>query len=241
MAIPVDISRRFGVSNVVIPKEGPISVPVVLDFSADGTAELQGLLITQSEAISQIQGVYIDNADNPEALTLTVNTTRQRIIAPANSQGFYSLMTINPPDMVAETVALSGLQVTLIFYNVPIQSEAWSALPGGGVVGLTDAQLRLTPVPVVTTGLAYTNRSIVNLSGASEVLMGANANRKVLIVVNEGATAVAINLLGGAAALNTAGNITLAAGGNIVLDNNVPVSAITVIGTANADITAFEG
>jgi len=218
MSILADLSRRFGISNVVIPSEGPISVPVVLDFSAENIAELQGLLITQSEAISQIQGVYIDNGDNPEALTLTVTTTRQRIIAPANSQGFYSLMTINPPDMIAETVALSGLKVTLIFYNVPIQSETWSTLPAG--------------TAAVGAMVAYP----LTLDGTSQELVPAGfATEKFLLVNPLANAAITVNFAGGDA---TADGAIIDPGGSVVIDG-VGSNAITIAGTIADAVTAF--
>ncbi len=101
------------------------------------------------------------------------------------------------------------------------------------------------PLPVTgaitISGVAYTDRSIANLSGASETLMAANADRRVLGLHNIGATAVAVNLTGGAASLTVGGSVVIQAGGSIVLDQNAPVGAITIIGTLNADVTAWEG
>ncbi len=110
----------------------------------------------------------------------------------------------------------------------------------GLVQSLTDTQLRATPVKTANTGSAFTNRSIANLSGASEQLMAANANRRTLIIQNVAANPMAVNLTGGAAALNTAGSINIAAGGSLVLEGTVPVGAINIIGTANDDVTAYE-
>lgn len=90
-------------------------------------------------------------------------------------------------------------------------------------------------------GGIYTDRSIANLSGASQQLMAANANRRVLIIQNVAANAMAVNLTGGAAALNTAGSINIPVGGSITLDNYPSTSIINIIGTANDDVTAYEG
>ncbi len=94
---------------------------------------------------------------------------------------------------------------------------------------------------VAYIGIAYTDRSIANLSGASETLMAANASRRFLIVHNEGATSVSVNLAGGVAAAGVGGNITLTAGQQLKLDRSPPIGAITVIGTLNSDVTAYEG
>jgi hypothetical protein len=92
-----------------------------------------------------------------------------------------------------------------------------------------------------TEARALTDRSIANLAGTSETLMAANPRRRILIIYNIGATAIAVNLTGGAASLTAGGSVGLAAGGSLIIDRHCPSSAITVIGTANADVTAYEG
>ena len=92
-----------------------------------------------------------------------------------------------------------------------------------------------------TEPVTYTNRSIANLAGSSETLMAANPRRRIMIIHNPSANPMAVNLVGGTAALNTAGSIEIIAGGTLVIDNHCPQSAITIIGTANDDVTAYEG
>lgn len=94
---------------------------------------------------------------------------------------------------------------------------------------------------VAPVGGAYTDRSIANLAGTSETLMAANANRRILVIHNIGATDIAVNLTGGAASLTAGGSIKIATGGSLILDNYPPTGAITIIGTAAADVTAYEG
>lgn len=92
-----------------------------------------------------------------------------------------------------------------------------------------------------TEARALTDRSIANLSGSSQTLMPANANRRTLIIYNIGATSVGVNLTGGTASTTVGGSIVLAAGASLILNRHCPSSAITVIGTLNADLTAYEG
>lgn len=92
-----------------------------------------------------------------------------------------------------------------------------------------------------TESRALTDRSIANLAGTSETLMAANKGRRILIIYNIGATAIAVNLTGGTASLTAAGSYGIAAGGNLIIDRHCPNSAITIIGTLNADVTAYEG
>lgn len=241
--INAQLSAWFPTKNIIIPKEGPKTIRADLDFSTESSISIEGLLATTTGTISYIQGMYVDNTDNDNILNIVCQVTQQEINVPANSQGYFNVLITNPPRFIASTTPAANLEVAIFFYNVPMPSTIWG--PGGTLVAgnwLTDVQLRASPVPVThPIGGAYTNRSIANLSGASETLMAANANRRILIVSNEGATAIAVNLTGGTAALNTAGNVTLASGGSITLDNYPPTSAITIIGTANADVTAYEG
>ena len=88
---------------------------------------------------------------------------------------------------------------------------------------------------------AYTDRSIPNLTGASQVLMAANANRRVLVISNVAANPMAVNLTGGAAVIGAAGSLTLAPNAFLSIDQYPPTSAITIIGTLNDDVTAYEG
>lgn len=105
-----------------------------------------------------------------------------------------------------------------------------------GYVDGLEGLLALDPI-----GVAYTDRSIANLAGTSETLMAANASRRILLIYNIGATSIAVNLTGGTASLTAGGSVVLPAGASLVLDRAPPVGAITVIGTANADVTAMEG
>ena len=100
------------------------------------------------------------------------------------------------------------------------------------------------PLPVAAgtgAGGAYTDRSVANATGATQQLMAANANRKVLGIQNNAANPIAVNFLGGAAALNTAGSVTLSPGQLLLLDNYPPVGVVNLIGTLNDDVTAWEG
>jgi hypothetical protein len=163
-------------------------------------------------------------------------------------------MAINPATTVMPTSSFPvnvAVQEVDINRAVPdpsvVSAQALVVVLDGGApvatTGLTDAELRAAPVPVTPTqpiGGAYTDRSLA-LSGSSEQLMAANASRRVLVMQNVGATAAAVNLTGGAAALDTAGSVELAAGEKLVLDSYPPTGAITVIGTAAAAFTAYEG
>ena len=116
---------------------------------------------------------------------------------------------------------------------------------GDTILAQVDAQgnLKTTPsgVTPVGGGVTYTDKTITSLSGSSQTLIAANAARKSLLFKN-GATAVAVNILGGTAAIGGAGCMTFQAYESFSLTGaDCPVGAITVIGTAANYIGAFEG
>lgn len=101
------------------------------------------------------------------------------------------------------------------------------------------------PLPVTLAsiggGIAYTDKTITSATGSSQTLAAANASRKSLLIKN-GASPTGVNILGGTAAIGGAGTLTLQAFEMLFLSGaDCPVGAITVISTASAYISAFEG
>ena len=93
----------------------------------------------------------------------------------------------------------------------------------------------------------WRDKTITSLAGSSETIAAQNGNRAGLIVQNTGTAAVAVNILGGTAALGAAGCITLSPPGTTVGTNSliflgeaVPQAAITVRGTAGQPCACLE-
>ena len=124
----ISLGTKYGVNNVIIPKGGPKVIPALLDFTQNGSVEIESEMAIAQQQIEFIQGIYIDNADFNVAMTLSISGTGQRIVAPPNSQGFYSIMATNPPRMVATMTAGANRKVPVIFYNVPIQPQVWRTI-----------------------------------------------------------------------------------------------------------------
>lgn len=124
--MPSYLQTAFAIANVIVPKGGPKVIPTALDFSNAAEISMDGELIVSQGGIEYIQGVFIDNADNPDKFSLNMEGVNQRIVCPANSQGYFSIMATNPPKMIASTVQTNGRIINVYFYNVPIQSAVWS-------------------------------------------------------------------------------------------------------------------
>lgn len=115
----------IGINNVMIPKGGPKVVPTNLDFSTVAQIDIDGEPIVSQGKIEFLQGVFIDNADNLDKFTLTMNVTGERIICPPQSQGYFTILQPNPPKMLAGTTQANGKIINLQFYNVPIIPAVW--------------------------------------------------------------------------------------------------------------------
>lgn len=101
------------------------------------------------------------------------------------------------------------------------------------------------PLPVTSSGIGggitYTDKTITSASGSSQTLAAANASRKSLLI-KAGASATGVNINGGTAAIGGAATLTLQPYESLFLSGeDCPVGAITVISTAAAYISAFEG
>ncbi len=120
------------------------------------------------------------------------------------------------------------------FYK--LVSSTWRNKPVSAV-----DPLPVSESPAVGGGITYTDKTITSATGSSQTLAAANASRRCLIIKN-GASPTGVNLLGGTAAIGGAGTITLQAYESLYLSGaECPTGAITVISTAAAYISAYEG
>lgn len=256
--------------NQVFSCKGPLVLPVDVDFTLADSQEIDLTPFIQQAQIDFISSVYIDMDGVTVDVTLSTNLVKQAIHAKAGTVGYYPIMVGNAPKFVASVSAPFAGIIKFIFSNIPFLpivqypngqavdivavggTPVTSPLPVDiGTVGTLDINLAevggvavTDPLPVDTGEVfqgAYTDRSIANLSGASQQLMAANVNRRIIIIQNIAGNVMGVNLLGGVAAIGTAGTITLQPGGSLIIDNYPPNGIINIIGTMNDDVTAMEG
>lgn len=121
------MNASFAVSNGLAPAEGPRVVPVILDFTAT-PAEISGdFTIEESTGVvSFVQSVFIDNADNTSPLTLIIDVTGQRIVVPANRQGYFPVFATESFKWTARTAGVFRVGIT--FANVPMPTAIWATI-----------------------------------------------------------------------------------------------------------------
>lgn len=108
-----------------VPEQGTRFVPVKLPFNANAVTSISDDLFPEQSLseLEYIQAVYIDNADNAQKLTLQVNGG-SRIVAKANSQGFYPLVT--PNGKFSYSASTTGnVDINIIFLNIFINAIIW--------------------------------------------------------------------------------------------------------------------
>ncbi len=114
----------IGLGNATIPDEGPKCLPFALDFSAQPSYAIDLQSLQSRNFLSVIQSVFIDNSANPQAVTMAIDGTQQRVTAKAYTQGYYTVLIPNPPRF---TVSSAGaVVVRLQCLNVPVAGAVWS-------------------------------------------------------------------------------------------------------------------
>lgn len=137
---------------------------------------------------------------------------------------------------------------------VPVADDQPLPITGTGTAGTAAAGVQTvqgiaggTPVavqqgtPPVGGGITYTDKTITSATGSSQTLAASNAARKSILIKN-GGSATGVNINGGTAVIGGAATITLQPFESLFLSGaDCPVGAITVISTATAYVSAYEG
>lgn len=167
------------VSNFLVPATGSTNayqlhqefdtIPTFVDFSQVG---LSGIPFRPS-------GVIIDNTKGTDILSVLINEMSFVISCPAGSA---LQMPFPAPVGCTANVTGSGEVATVVFVDYPVIPYVFSSASGSnnvnvtGTVGLTDAQLRATPVSIlVETSATEQTASLLNVTTAGTVAAGAHS------------------------------------------------------------------
>lgn len=113
-------------NSQLVPQEGPIGVPLILDFSGAVTEyDLDMLLPVEQGRISMVQSIYIDLSNANANVSVTIRGTNQVITAKAGTQGYYPVSVPNPPYLIFTSQA-NNARIQVILYNVPISGVVWA-------------------------------------------------------------------------------------------------------------------
>ena len=224
--------QSFGVFDGLMPKQGPKALPVTIPFSGaltSGTIDLTQQ--QQSNVISFVQTIYVDNSSNPQPLTWTTGLPGQIMKCPAYSEGYFPVIACNPP--VFNFNSTGGVPVQVIFLNIEIDCMVWTISPTGTLIVsdlILEATVRGNAVQVVGVAGTATDHSINGTAvAASATLRPANPIRQYIEFQAPWAgSGLWVNLAGGAAGPNLVGSFYMPPGQTKVYEGTfVPTNAIT--------------
>ena len=138
-------NQQTTIYNSLMPKEGPKSVNLALDFSAQTEITVDFTLATMQTVISVVQSVWVDNSQSTVPIEFTVQGTGQVIRVPAGSMAVLPVVAASKPKIVVDSA--SGLIIPVLFLNVPLPSAVWSLNASSG--GPSLVEVINTPLPVL--------------------------------------------------------------------------------------------
>lgn len=121
----------FPIFNMLAPTkpDGSPGDPVCAFFSADFSTIIRydfNLLTERDNGeIKTVQGVYIDNKSNANAVTLLSNVIGHDITVKGRTQGYYPIMCADPADFTVTSTAGAGAITKIFFLNIPVPAFQW--------------------------------------------------------------------------------------------------------------------
>lgn len=211
---------QFPFSNGYAPDidEGPRGIPLQFDFSLDTDFDVNFAEAQAAGRIGQIQSIYIDNTQNAFALSILVKATGQRIVIPAQTEAVRPILS----DVVFQAVftsTVSAAKVVVVPLNIALAPYTYGPL----TVNATSSAV---------TGL-YTDRSVA-ATGATQILMAANALRKGYIIQNPSTEIESIWVNFGAAATIGSPSVEITPGSSLPPYLGISTQQIQVIAATAA-------
>lgn len=118
----------FSLPNSQIPTEGPVGIPLVLDFTGGDNVTGDFALEQTSGTINFVQSAWIDNSKNTKALTLTISGTGQIITLKAGMVAMLPIIAANGSFSWRAQSVGAAVQVPVIFMNVDRPSIVYQAV-----------------------------------------------------------------------------------------------------------------
>ncbi len=128
-SISVNVSSLpfVNVTNRLVPCEGPIIMPVALDFSLAGAVSyvINIQNVTDLGRMSMIQAVFLDNRNSAAPLTVFNPITQQLVSVGAGRQAYHNVLCPNPGTLIFASTG--GVKITVQLMNFPVADFDWSA------------------------------------------------------------------------------------------------------------------
>lgn len=164
------------INNAQVPKEGPKTIRTLLVFG--GGVNSYTVDFGQNQALGQIafiQGVYVDNSANAQAVSIFCQMTNQVITIQANTQQYVPVLAGTPPQFVVTSGGTAN--VPIYWLNVPLPADHWGGAITATIAGLNfDGSGNLKTVDQNLLGLTAAgglNVNVISGGGGGGVNFGA--------------------------------------------------------------------
>lgn len=234
------------VLNNKFPCEGPRVVRIDCDFSTASTINVDLKILTQQGKINDIQSLFIDNSDNSAPLIILVSIQNQRIIIPAYSQAYITILSNTPQFSVSTT---SAFIVPIFAQNFPVTNIIWNASAAGNPSSVNVSNFPVTQAVIISPtssyafdpfpGTAAANLAVTTVSASAAIAPTAGQNIRLM---NNGANAVNIRM-GTGAQTAVLTDLTLAPNQSILLNASgmTTLAAICATGTSTLNYIIGNG
>lgn len=137
---------------------------IVLDFStvaSPQTGDFQNIL--SAGQMGLVQSAFVDNADNPQSLTIQLDGAGMRLVIPPFSQGTFPLICKQGNTNFSVTTT-GTVAIEIFLQNIPQPFAVWGigAIPSGGA----SAANQVTEIAMLTAiALNVGSRTVTDASG----------------------------------------------------------------------------
>lgn len=173
--------------NGFAPRKGPRFMPLSFDFTSQASYTIDCAISQETDRIEWAQGIFVDNASNANALTITWGVSNQRIIVPAGWQGYVPVLVPNPPRLKIDTT-IAAVTVNVYLLTFPVPLYLWPS--NGNTVTISGTVVARDAGSVGTDFSATPASALANLLTTVAV----NANRNEVYVQNQSANQIQVAL-----------------------------------------------
>lgn len=118
----------YAVYNGLAPSKGPKAAQTLLDFSAATQIPFDLVQEQDSDDISFVQAMWVDNSLSARRLDIDVNGVPFRLSVPIGAMGMFPIIHPGHFRCTFTVSAVHAVKIPIIFLNVPMASFVF--LPG---------------------------------------------------------------------------------------------------------------
>ncbi len=123
------IGNAQSLFNAQQSSKGPLAVPVLFDFSIQGSYPVDLSILNSFATIDFVQTLYIDNSGNAGPVTVFNQISQQTIICPGYCQGWVPFLCPNPGRFTVSSTGTGKARFELC--NFPVAPAVWGGSAGG--------------------------------------------------------------------------------------------------------------